>query len=215
MSRAAGLRAAAPRGRRLAAPALLLAAACATVVTPAAVAEADWPEAERAELLDRWQGAVDLANAFLADEANLSLPPARLDLDHEAGMTLQLEEGARPVRVENTWWGDVCVSMGFAAQERSWGFVVGDRGEGPQAVAHSLFYTPWETMKSEEMMAELILHEVSHMVHEEGTVGFCAGVSYYWHAMCHGGGREHPAERLPYATSDEFLAWAEARADAP
>ena len=116
-------------------------------------------------------------------------------------------DGCRELRVENTWWGDRCVGMGFAAQERSWGFVVGDRGDGPQVTHNSLFFYVSGNMKNPADMAELILHETAHMIHHEGTVGFWSSLSYYWFVMFHGGGREHPAEFLPYSTSDEFGSW--------
>jgi len=198
---------------RAAALAPLLLVACATMVTPRAIVESDWPEDERRELIGRWSAAVTLANAFLASEANASLPRSlSYSLDRGTGMTLHCTCGAfRPVHVANSWWGDLCVWSGFAAQERSWGFVVGDRGDGPQAVGHSMFYYSWGPMKASEDIAELILHETAHMVHGVGTVGFLAGIGYYWNTMFHGGGREHPAELLPYSTSDEFLQWLQTR----
>ncbi len=185
---------------------LLLFASCSTVITPRAVEDStDWPVSERAEINTRWTKAVRLANDFLQSEDNLSLPNGVIHLHHDSGMSWHHPDGCRPIRVENSWWGDRCVDMGFAAQERSWGFVVGDRGDGPQVIDHSLFYYTNGMMKSAPHMAELILHETAHMVHGVGTVGFWDSVSYYWHAMFSGGGREHPAEQLPYATSDEFL----------
>ena len=194
----------------LAAPLL---AGCATTVTPAAVAEADWPLESREAILERWQQAVDTANAFLASDANRSLPDGLwLTLDHERGMSFAGADGrARRLTVANTWWGDLCVGMGFAAQERSWGFVVGDRGEGPQVVAHTLFYDPFGNLKSEHDMAELILHEMAHVVHHTGTVDPFQAFGYYVLAIAHGGSHDHPAEKLPYATSFEFLDWYHAK----
>ena len=209
MASAARLR---PTVARRIAPLLLLLAGCATVITPAAVREADWPEEARSEILRRWQAAVDTANEFLASDANRSLPQGlRLTLDEQSGMRFQdAAHRDRPLRVANTWWGDLCVSMGFAAQERSWGFVVGDRGEGPQVVAHSFFYTTFG-MKSIPYMAELILHEMAHVVHHTGTVDPFQAFGYYLLAIAHGGSPSHPAERAPYATSSEFLNWYQAQ----
>lgn len=187
---------------------LLLLAGCGTLVTPDAVREADWPAEEKVELDRRWHEAVRLANAFLASADNKSLPHGRICLHDDVGMKWHDPPDCRPLRVKNTWWGDLCVWSGFAAQERSWGFVVGDRGDGPQAVAHSLFYADGGAMKPPVFIAELVLHELAHMVHHEGTVDFFHTVGYYWQAIWHGGGREHPAEQLPYATSDEFMNWA-------
>ena len=197
------------RARLLLALAAPLLAGCATTVTPAAVAAADWPSAERDRILVTWQQAVDTANTFLASDVNQSLPrDLWLTLDKTAGMSFTDAAGrTRPLRVANTWWGDLCVSMGFAAQERSWGFVVGDRGEGPQVVAHSLFYTTFGSLKSVPDMTELILHELAHVVHHTGTVDPFQAFGYYVLAIAHGGSASHPAETLPYATSSEFLDW--------
>ena len=186
---------------------LLLAASCSTVITPTAVLESELPVEQKLELNARWESGVQLANAFLASDQNDSLPAGWISLLPDEGMYWHHPDGCREIRVENTWWGDRCVGMGFAAQERSWGFVVGDRGDGPQVTHNSLFFYVNQTMKHPADIAELVLHEAAHMIHHEGTVGFFAGLSYYWHAMFHGGGREHPAELLPYTTSDEFHAW--------
>jgi hypothetical protein len=53
-------------------------------------------------------------------------------------------------------------------------------------------------------IAELTLHETTHVVYREGTVGFWKGVEYYLETIFLLRYSTHSAERHPNATSEEF-----------
>lgn len=107
---------------------LALAGGCASVrVTPAGIRAAPVEAAEREAVLGRWERAIELANDFLASNFRRTLPEGHYTLDEARGMTFHATDTAWPIAVRCTTWGDVCTTSGFAAQERSWGFVVGQR----------------------------------------------------------------------------------------
>lgn len=162
---------------------------------------------QRDQALVLWQQAVERANAFLQSEARQTLPPSNLVLQAE-GMEFRSQAGSWPLQVRSTWWGDLTVDFGFEAQERSDGFVVGSRGEGPEILANSFFREPSGHWRDPDSMAELILHEITHVVYKKGTVGFFPGVAYYLEVIFTFSTVDHSAEELPYATSREFWRFA-------
>jgi len=147
-------------------------------------------------------------NEFLASDWRRTLPAGRFELDDESGMRFVTAAGTWPISVHCNWYGDLCVATGFAAQEREYGFVVGEVDpERGRAIDNTLL-----CMSSGERMepldvAELILHETTHVVWREGTVGFWNGVAYYLEAIFLFRTNDHSAERRPHATGEEFLWW--------
>lgn len=184
---------------------LLILMGCRTlVITPAALQELENDAAR--EALDKWKEAVVLINEFLASPYNLTLPKGRFKLDTAEGMVFWSDDGTYPIRVESTTWGDLTVWSGFRAQERSFGFVVGSRPPDEEPLLdHSLFRVKEGSWDSPKYIAELILHETSHVVHREGTIGFWNAVAYYLEAVFLFRARTHSAENRPRATSEEFL----------
>lgn len=183
---------------------ILLSASCGTMITPAAIEESEAidPEIKSSYLL-RWREAVDLANQFLASNRRKTLPFGHYTFDKE-GMHFVTDEQTWPVEVWNTTWGDLVVCFGFAAQEREFGFVVGTRGEGSDLIANSFFLDPNGQLRRDWRMAKLILHETTHMVFREGTVGFWNGLWYYLEAIFTLSSSNHSAEDLPKKTDREF-----------
>ncbi|HKB16327.1 MAG TPA: hypothetical protein VKF62_09680, partial [Planctomycetota bacterium] len=117
------------RGAALARSLLLLSAglgACRSIpVTPAAIEACAAPSGEKARALGTWREAVDLANEFLASRFNRTLPAARYDLGPD-GMRFVAADRAWPIEVRRTTWGDLVLWAGFQAQEREYGFCVGE-----------------------------------------------------------------------------------------
>jgi len=200
---------AAVTARVLAASATLLllgGAGCASVeLTPAAVERALVEAPAPARAAATWRKAVALANEFLASAQRRTLPEGRIELSDATGMRFVTSAGTWPIAVCCTSWGDVCVSFGFAAQEREWGFVVGSKEpERDRLVDNSLFVGPAGLPKVASDVAHLILHETTHVVWREGTVGFWNGVSYYLESILLFRYSNHSDERRPNATDEEF-----------
>lgn len=185
----------------------LFASACGSVeLTPAAIATAHAPEDLRADVFRKWRVAVTLANDFLASDWRLTLPPGRLELADGSGMRFVSPLGTWPIEVRCTWWGDVVCACGFAAQEREHGFVVGEsEPERDRLVDNTLFVNAAGWRKPPSDVAELILHETTHVVWREGTVGFWNGVAYYLEAIFLFRYADHSAERKANATTEEFM----------
>ncbi len=185
---------------------LLLASCSSVTLSPAAIATADVPEDERRDVVTDWREAVVIANEFLASEWRWTLPPGHYELDDQIGMTFVGEQGCWPIAVRCTTWGDLCVAIGFSAQEREDGFVVGEAGkERDRLVDNSLFVFPdsgWGMPPHE--IADLILHETTHTVWREGTIGFWNGVSYYLETLFLFRYSNHSDERRPNGTDEEF-----------
>jgi hypothetical protein len=192
--------------------ALLLLCSCANVaITPAAIVRLDddstVPADERRARVATWRAAVAVANGFLASEWRRTLPAGRYELDDANGMTFVTAHGTWPIEVRCTTWGDLCVATGFAAQERERGFVVGESGEErDRLVDNSLFVGSSGWIRPADAVAELILHETTHTVWREGTVGFWNGVAYYLEAIFLLRSNDHSDENRPHATGEEF-AW--------
>ena len=161
---------------------------------------------ERREIVATWREATERANAFLASPYRRTLPAGRYEFDDRDGMRFVTAAGTWPIAVRCTTWGDLCVACGFAAQEREDGFVVGSRGRArDRLVDNSLFVSGWGGWRaSSDGVADLILHETTHVVWREGTVGFWNGVSYYLEALFLFRYANHSDERRPNATDEEF-----------
>jgi hypothetical protein len=113
--------------------------------------------------------------------------------------------GVWPITVRCTTWGDVVVWFGFAAQEREDGFVVGSMApERDRLVDNSLFVNGSGWRKPASDVADLVLHETTHVVWREGTIGFWNGVAYYLETIFLFRYSNHSAERRANATDEEF-----------
>jgi len=190
--------------------------ACASVdVTPASIRAADVPEAERAEVLARWRESVEIANEFLVSPFRRTLPEGRFELDDGAGLSFVSTAGAWPIRVRCTGWGDLCLALGFQAQEREDGFVVGRvTPRRDRRVDNALFRIRGGEALGAESMARLTLHETTHVVYRDGTTGFWNGLGYYLEAIFTLSSAAHSAEHRPHATSHEFAFFVLQRGDA-
>jgi len=160
----------------------------------------------KADAILRWETSVERANAFLLSDTNTLMPRGSYEL-LGSGLVFRTDAQDWEVTIRNTWFGDVVVASGFVAQERSWGFVVGEVGVGEDIVANSLFYDYLGEPRSADGMAELILHETAHQVFDVGTLDFTGTMHYYWFSLFkdHSG---HPDEKGPNAVSAEFAKFA-------
>lgn len=184
--------------------AAVLAVSCTTVVTPASIREAEAAPERRAATLAAWTEAVELANEFLASPFRRTLPPSSVEFGAD-GMALRLPQGRLPLEVHSNWYGDLVNGFGFVAQERDYGMVVGLREGGrDRSIENSLFAGEDGRPAPSHAIAEIVLHEATHVVFREGTVGFWNGLAFYLEAVFLLRAVEHSAERRPYATSHEF-----------
>jgi hypothetical protein len=185
---------------------------CASVhISPARMCATSSSPSEIDEALGRWRAAVELSNAFLDSPWRRTLPPGKFVLGDE-GMVFQSDGGEWPVMVRVTRFGDLCVKVGFAAQERSDGFVVGRTKPNRTVIIDNTFFRyPSGRSKPARAMAGVLLHETTHVVFRDGTVGFWAAVRYYAEAAATWRYRTLTAERRPYATSEEFAKFAASR----
>ncbi len=205
------------RTATLLAPLLPLLAGCADLpITPATIRAIDAqrvPQPEQESVIAKWREAVAIANDFLASSWRRSLPAGHFTLDDSDGMAFVTERGAWPIAVRCTTWGDLCVAAGFVAQEREWGFVVGETGaERDELVDNTLFLRPDRWGKPAQEVAELILHETAHVVWREGTIGTWNSLAYYLEALFLFRTTDHSAEERPNAVSHEFRWYWQARA---
>jgi hypothetical protein len=176
-------------------------------LTPAAISGAPVAEDVRRDVVATWREAVALANEFLASPFRATLPAGRFELADDAGMRFVTDAGAWPITVRCTTWGDVVVWFGFAAQEREDGFVVGSMApERDRLVDNSLFVNGSGWRKPASDVADLVLHETTHVVWREGTIGFWNGVAYYVETIFLFRYSNHSDERRANATDEEF-AW--------
>lgn len=149
-------------------------------------------------------------NEFMVSPHRRTLPPGRFELRFD-GVQFVTERGTWPIGVESTTWGDVVVATDFWAQEDESGFVVGaidpPAGADPDPlVDHSFFRWKGDRWLAPVSIAELTLHETTHVVWRDGTVGPWATIVYYVVAAATLRASTHPAEDRPNATSEEF-AW--------
>ncbi|MEM7305100.1 MAG: hypothetical protein AAF682_00450 [Planctomycetota bacterium] len=183
---------------------LLLCASCTSVqIDPESLASDDPEFVQAAETLE---AAVEAANDFLRSDARVTLPAGQLAW-RDGELVFTHAGGEVPMRLRRTTWGDLCEATGFEAQERRDGFVVGARGEGDSRIYNSLFRSSLGFWKQPYRIAELILHELTHVYLEEGTIGTWNSVKYYAEAIFLFRYRNHSAERNAYLTTEEFLDW--------
>lgn len=184
---------------------ILLVAGCRSLeITPGALREDPDLHPERALALERWTAAVELANEFLTSSYRRTLPPGRYDLD-DGGMRFVGEHGELPMRVFSTTWGDWVVRTGFRAQERELGFVVGRRPPVRDELVDNSFLRGSDgELAGASSLARLVLHETTHVLYRDGTVGFWNGVAYYLEAIFLLRSATHSDERSANATSEEF-----------
>lgn len=183
--------------------AALVGVSCSTLVSPEAILDSPKLTDEvKTRVILHWESSVERANAFLLSEHNTLMPRGSYEL-LGSGLVYRTDQQDWEVTIRNTWFGDVVVASGFIAQERSWGFVVGEVGSGEDLVANSLFRTILDAPRSADGMASLILHETAHQVFDVGTLDFFGTVHYYWYSLFehHSG---HPDEAMPNAVSNQF-----------
>ncbi len=196
------------RGAVLSRAVLSLAAglgACRSIpVTPVAIETCSAAPEEKERALRRWREAVDLANEFLASPFRRTLPAARYDLGPD-GMRFVAGDRAWPIEVRSTTWGDLVLWAGFQAQEREYGFCVGEcLPEEEPLLDHSFFRTSDGGLLEPDSIADLILHETAHVVAREGTIGFWNSLAFYAEAVFLFRSTTHSDEDIPHAVSEEF-----------
>ena len=175
-------------------------------MTPAAIRGSAAPAEEKEEAIGTWTEAVDLANGFLASPFRRTLPEGRFDLDEAEGMRFVAADRTWSIEVRSTTGGDLVLWAGYQAQERSYGFVVGSCPPDEEPLLHhSLFRTKSGDLLDPDALARLVLHETTHVVFREGTIGFWNSLAYYLEAIFLFRSRTHSDEDLPRATSEEFL----------
>ncbi|MFK5956437.1 MAG: hypothetical protein QM477_08350 [Planctomycetota bacterium] len=176
---------------------------CSTLVSPEAIMESpELSDEAKTDAIERWESAVERANAFLLSDSNTLMPRGSYEL-LGSGLVYRTDKQDWEVTIRNTWFGDVVVATGFIAQERSWGFVVGEVGKGEDLIANSLFRTSLDEPRSADDMANLILHETAHQVFDVGTLDFLGTMHYYWYSLFDSHSK-HPDEQDPNAVSAEF-----------
>ena len=184
--------------------AILLPGCSSVPITPAAVRQAPVATTDAASAIQRWETAVIIANMFLESPYRRTLPAGRFTLT-DAGMRLETAGGAWPIHVRYDAMGQVCVTFGFVAQERTDGFAIGKAPPKKNVVTDNTFFrTRVGAPQSPEGMAALLLHETTHEVLRDGTVNIPKSVAYYAEAVFLLRSRTLTAERRPYATSEEF-----------
>jgi len=212
-----------PRARftALAALFLLAAPACRSLeITPAALRAPGGRTGERAAALARWEEALALINEFLASDYRRTLPPGRFELTPD-GMRFRSAAGRSwPIGVHSTGWGDLVVATGFRAQEARDGFCVGAIERNPEETLDGQLDQTFFRARDGEWqdsfsLAEVTLHETTHVVYRAGTIGPWNTIGYYAVAVATLSAANHPAEDRPHATSEEFAWFAAARSSEP
>jgi len=196
--------------RFLVALALLSAAACSSVaVTPRGLRECDVPREEREQLVEKWTDAVARCNEFLASPYRHALPAGQIVLDDASGMRFEYGGKTWPLEVRCTSWGDLVLWFGFQAQERTYGFTVGECPPERDRVAdNALFRDEGGHPMESDIVADLILHEATHVISGEGALGFWKSTSYYCEAFfLFRYGPTHSDERRAYGTNEEYHAF--------
>lgn len=181
-------------------------ASCSTLVNRASIASSSAPETTRNQALQLLDDAVADANRFLASEYNLSLPTARYETDLKSNLVFVTPDKRWPIRIRNSFAGDLVVWSGFRAQERDDGFVVGSRTPDEfKSIDHSMFRLSDGAWQSVESVARLILHETAHTINGEGTVGYWNTVKYYAEVLFLWRTHNHSDERIPKAVGFEYF----------
>ena len=185
-------------------------AACSVVpITPAAMRQADVPPADRDHAVQTLTDAVSRCNEFMASPFRHALPPGRFVLDDSQGLRFETATGTWPLEIRCTDWGDVVLSFGFQAQEGEGGFTVGEvEPERDRLIDNSLLRdgNGWEL--GSDTVADLILHETTHVVSDEGAIGFWQSAGYYVETVfLFRYDRSHSDERRAYSTNEEYHAF--------
>jgi len=182
-------------------------AACASVVlTPHAMRAADVPIEDRERAVSNYAAAVARCNEFLASPFRHALPAGQYVLDDGQGLFFETAGGTWPIEVRCTGWGDVVQWFGFKAQEGEGGFTVAacppDRD---RAVDNGLLREKHGYEVEPDLVADLILHETTHVVSDEGAIGFWKSASYYLECVfLWRFDRSHSDERRAYSTAEEY-----------
>lgn len=190
---------------------MLAFAGCAGVpVTPTKLEAHAQTDAEAGRALHMWSSAVELANLFLASEFRQTLPPGKISLDAD-GMRFTSASATMPIRVRCTTFGDLLVKFNFPAQERSWGFIVGRTpGGADRLTSNSLFRHRSGEALGNIAMADIILHELTHMHLKSGLDDPLLFIRYYAEAILLWRYRDHSMERMPFKTTSEYYAFIKA-----
>ena len=148
-----------------------------------------------------------IANDFLHSDFRKTLPNGTLFLGDD-GIVFSTSGDVVPLKIKCSFAGDILIPFGMAAQERSWGFVVGTVPPGESRVLdNSLFTGPSGRLLENFEIAGMLLHELSHTYFRTGTVSFWNGLRYYGESIFLLRYRNHSMERLPFRTSSEFEAF--------
>ena len=193
---------------------LVLLSGCTSVrVTPGDVGRIAGRDDERAKIVKTWKEAVWIANWFLASEYRKTLPQGEITLD-AGGMAFVTGGRRLPIRVRCSPMGDLLIPFGMIAQERSDGFVVGSvPPHRDREIDNTLFKQIAGSPLPNYEIADLILHELTHVYFKQGTVSFPKTVLYYGEAVFLFRYRSHSMEKLPFRTDDEFYAFVKARSE--
>lgn len=184
---------------------------CTSVlVSPKSISDLEGRSVEQAEALERWDAAIRICNYFLSSDFRKTLPKGEMLLD-SGGMTFVTADTRLPVRIRCCVAGDLLIPFRMIAQERSDGFVVGAVSpRKDREIDNSFFKYPSGIWQQNQLIAGLILHEVTHSYFRTGTVSFAKTVRYYAESIFLLRYRSHTMEVLPFRTSSEFSAFVQA-----
>ena len=189
--------------------ALLFGGCVSTPVTPTRLSNSHNEPAFAQTELATWSQAVDLCNLFLKSDQRHTLPAGSITLDQQ-GMVYSYQGGAIRMTVKCTSFGDILVYCKMAAQERSWGFVVGrTKPRVNRLTDNSLFRYPNGAFTSNIEVAGTILHELTHIYTKSCLSNPWEVIKYYTEACFLFRYRTHSMEKLPYRTSAEFYTYIE------
>jgi len=172
------------------------------------------------QLWERVAQAVELANRFIASEANRYFPQGRRFRATEDGRLFVDSDAADGFRmhVRVSAMATLLTEFGYSAQEDADGFAVGALKEVhglpiDVTIANTLFFTLDGRWRPADMMAALFLHETMHtlQVRAQGQVSYW--VEYYVRAglLFQGGGPANELEKVAYRVETEFWRWADER----
>ncbi|MGK0220291.1 MAG: hypothetical protein ACI9HE_003802 [Planctomycetota bacterium] len=179
--------------------------ACSTLITPSAIRASGAPLDLVSQTIKLYDQALLDANRFLASEHNLTLPLARYELAQNGTLVFVTGSERWPIRIRNSIAGELVLAVGFRAQERDDGFVVGSRPpDRYAAIDNSMFRLPDGSFHDADGVADLLLHETAHTFHGKGTVGYWNTLCYYAEVVFTWRTVNHSAEHLPNATSREY-----------
>jgi hypothetical protein len=179
---------------------------CATPITTESIRASGAPLEQREKALSLLEEAVFMANDFLGSAECRTLPGGSYESDQLGELSYVTPVGTWATHIENSCGGDLAVWIGFRAQERDDGFVVGSRPPDRFAeIDNSMFRTTDGSWQSAESITRLILHETAHTIHGEGTVGVWNSIAYYAEAIFLLRASYHSAEEIPRAVEEEFM----------